>query len=278
VKSARLWQTNHSTSHLLTLPQNPVIEIGTNFTATCLISNTVEVTADDLYWKLSNVTISRDQYRKVNSTALSVTVPITKDISEEWLFCYCRKKSSYVVLNEGKFIHGISLRTGCDLCTSEKMLSTLVSDGWSPSYFPTVFLCVEEEQPRSDVCSAPVSVKTNPPEVTVTSEKSFPTSLLLNWTPPVDQGGLLRHDLCVLQVPLPYINDQRNYRLQGLRAYTPYTIQVRCRDVENTRGYWSDWSHNKTITTPEDSECSSCTSKSHRDLTPHSFLSTFAAV
>ncbi|XP_023816896.1 interleukin-6 receptor subunit beta-like [Oryzias latipes] len=99
-------------SHLLTLPQNPVIEIGTNFTATCLISNTVEVTADDLYWKLSNVTIPRDQYRKVNSTALSVTVPITKDISEEWLFCYCRKKSSYVVLNEGKFIHGISLGTG----------------------------------------------------------------------------------------------------------------------------------------------------------------------
>lgn len=101
-------------SHLLTLPQNPVIEIGTNFTATCLISNTVEVTADDLYWKLSNVTIPRDQYRKVNSTALSVTVPITKDISEEWLFCYCRKKSSYVVLNEGKFIHGISLGTGCE--------------------------------------------------------------------------------------------------------------------------------------------------------------------
>lgn len=95
-------------------PQNPVIEIGTNFTATCLIFNTTEVTADDLYWKLSDVNIPREQYRKINNSAVSVTVPITRDRSMEWLFCLCNKKSNYVILNKGKFMHGLSLRTGCE--------------------------------------------------------------------------------------------------------------------------------------------------------------------
>uniref|UniRef100_A0A3P9K5F0 Fibronectin type-III domain-containing protein n=1 Tax=Oryzias latipes TaxID=8090 RepID=A0A3P9K5F0_ORYLA len=305
-------------SHLLTLPQNPVIEIGTNFTATCLISNTVEVTADDLYWKLSNVTIPRDQYQKVNSTALSVTVPITKDISEEWLFCYCRKKSSYVVLNEGKFIHGISLRTGyrpekpenlscisfqkedksfpslqCSWETTRRQTptvpvhftlrvmqvlsnqtnSTTTKDHWAEvelSHYPfhmELEVWVEAVNQLGAAESVHLRkeaqhfVKTNPPEVTVTSEKSFPTSLLLNWTPPVNQVFVkLTYQIRFCSpkspgwshVPLPDINDQTNYRLQGLRAYTPYTVQVRCRDVENPHGYWSDWSQNITTTTPED--------------------------
>ncbi|XP_078811759.1 interleukin-6 receptor subunit beta isoform X3 [Oryzias latipes] len=305
-------------SHLLTLPQNPVIEIGTNFTATCLISNTVEVTADDLYWKLSNVTIPRDQYRKVNSTALSVTVPITKDISEEWLFCYCRKKSSYVVLNEGKFIHGISLRTGyrpekpenlscisfqkedksfpslqCSWGTTRRQTptvpvhftlkvmqvlsnqtsSTTTKDHWAEvklSPYPfhmELEVWVEAVNQLGAAESVHLRkeaqhfVKTNPPEVTVTSEKSFPTSLLLNWTPPVNQVCVkLTYQIRFCSpkspgwshVPLPDINDQTNFRLQGLRAYTPYTVQVRCRDVENLHGYWSDWSQNITTTTPED--------------------------
>uniref|UniRef100_A0A3P9JLP5 Interleukin 6 signal transducer n=1 Tax=Oryzias latipes TaxID=8090 RepID=A0A3P9JLP5_ORYLA len=271
-------------SHLLTLPQNPVIEIGTNFTATCLISNTVEVTADDLYWKLSNVTISRDQYRKVNSTALSVT-----------------------------FIHGISLRTGyrpekpenlscisfqkedksfsslqCSWETTRRqtptvpvqfrlrvmeVLSTITKDHWAEvklSPYPfhmELEVWVEAVNQLGAAESVHLRkeaqhfVKTNPPEVTVTSEKSFPTSLLLNWTPPVNQVFVkLTYQIRFCSpkspgwshVPLPDINDQRNFRLQGLRAYTPYTVQVRCRDMENPHGYWSDWSQNKTTTTPED--------------------------
>lgn len=93
-------------------PQSPVLEIGTNFMATCMIFNTSEVTADDLDWKLSETIIPKEQYTKINSSALNVTIRITTENSE-WLFCLCKEKPGYVSLNKGKFIHGISLKKGC---------------------------------------------------------------------------------------------------------------------------------------------------------------------
>ncbi|XP_026153570.1 interleukin-6 receptor subunit beta isoform X1 [Mastacembelus armatus] len=99
-------------SHLVIAPQSPLLEIGTNFTATCLIINTDKITADDLYWKLHDTTVPKEQYIKVNSSALNVTVLITNERAE-WLFCSCNKeKNHYVFLNSGKFIHGIFLRKG----------------------------------------------------------------------------------------------------------------------------------------------------------------------
>lgn len=99
-------------NHLVIAPQSPVLEIGTNFTATCMIINTAEVTADCLYWNLSKTTIPTEQYTKINRTAISVTIPITSE-EPEWLYCLCKKVSSYVVLNKGKFLHGILLTKGC---------------------------------------------------------------------------------------------------------------------------------------------------------------------
>lgn len=77
-----------------------------------MIINTPEVTADDLYWNLSKTTISKGQYTKISRSALNVTIPITGE-EHEWLFCLCKKVSPYVILNEGKFIHGIILKKGC---------------------------------------------------------------------------------------------------------------------------------------------------------------------
>uniref|UniRef100_A0A3P8QG96 Fibronectin type-III domain-containing protein n=1 Tax=Astatotilapia calliptera TaxID=8154 RepID=A0A3P8QG96_ASTCA len=96
--------------HLVIAPQSPVVQIGSNLTAICMINNTTEVTADDLYWKLSEI-IPKEHYIKINSSALNVTVTIRSEKSE-WLFCSCKTESHYVVLNRGKFTHGIWLRKG----------------------------------------------------------------------------------------------------------------------------------------------------------------------
>ena len=98
----------------MTAPQPQVVEIGTDFTATCMIINTAEVTADDLYWTLSQAEVPKEQYTKINTTALNVTIHVSGE-KEEWLFCLCKKVSANVVLNQGKFIHGILLQKGCKL-------------------------------------------------------------------------------------------------------------------------------------------------------------------
>ncbi|KAM9793544.1 interleukin-6 receptor subunit beta isoform X1 [Syngnathus typhle] len=96
-------------SHLVITPQSPVLQIGTNFTATCVIIDTIEATSDDLYWNLSKTIIPRNQYTKINESALSVTIPVENE-EPEWLFCHCKEKSPYVFINKGKFIHGILLK------------------------------------------------------------------------------------------------------------------------------------------------------------------------
>lgn len=112
-------------NHLVITPQSPVLEIGTNFTATCSIINTDEITAKDLYWNLSDITVSNKQYTKINSSSLSVTIPVIGE-KHEWLFCFCKEVSNYVYLNRSKFRHGIILTKGCKfLCQTLKSLAVL---------------------------------------------------------------------------------------------------------------------------------------------------------
>ncbi|TMS08774.1 hypothetical protein E3U43_006257 [Larimichthys crocea] len=128
-------------SHLVIAPQSPVLEIGTNFMATCMIFNTSEVTADDLDWKLSETIIPKEQYTKINSSALNVTIRITTENSE-WLFCLCKEKPGYVSLNKGKFIHGISLKKGyhpgkpenlsCIAHQDKTVISKIIMCKWDP--------------------------------------------------------------------------------------------------------------------------------------------------
>ncbi|XP_041666276.1 interleukin-6 receptor subunit beta-like [Cheilinus undulatus] len=98
-------------NHLMTFPQSPVIEVGSDFMSTCVILDTAEVTSDDLYWNLSDTTLPRELYTRINSSALSVTFTVNSE-KPEWLYCLCRKPSPYVVLNQGRFIHGLYLRKG----------------------------------------------------------------------------------------------------------------------------------------------------------------------
>lgn len=106
-------------------PQSPILEFGTNFTATCIIINSSEVTADDLFWSLAEMTVPEEQYTKINGSALSVTISVTSE-KTEWLYCRSKKVSSYVDLNYGRFIHGIKLTKGCKILLTHSLFINMV--------------------------------------------------------------------------------------------------------------------------------------------------------
>ncbi|KAM3600235.1 uncharacterized protein V6R79_019818 [Siganus canaliculatus] len=307
-----------SDNYLVIAPQAPVIEIGTAFTATCMIINTSKVTADDLYWKLSETTLSEELYTKINKTALSVTVPINSE-KPEWLFCLCKKQSPYVILNNSKFIHGILLKKGyspgkpenlsCEAVQFKTNVSISMKCVWEPTghqttTVPTTYrlfvrvilmhtLSVETTGNRAEVVidvfpyhmgldiwveaenelgrsesehlkgDGHWFVKTNPPSgVTVISEKSFPTSLLINWTHPI-MDVYMRLIYQIRFCPngsqnwayVPLVDTSKyiqSFRLQNLRPDTVYVTQVRCRNDREGNDHWSDWSANATKRTPED--------------------------
>lgn len=102
-------------------------------------------------------------------------------------------------------------------------------------------------------------IKTNPPsDINIISEKSFPSSFLLNWTRPIDKTHLnLIYEIRFAPKgshtwtpvdPEDTRLDIESFRLQNLRPNTVYVTQVRCKNEKG--GYWSDWSVNSTKRTP----------------------------
>uniref|UniRef100_UPI0037E76CDD interleukin-6 receptor subunit beta n=1 Tax=Semicossyphus pulcher TaxID=241346 RepID=UPI0037E76CDD len=305
-------------NHLVAFPQSPVVEIGSNFSATCLIINTKEVTADNLYWNLSETTLPRDQYTRINSSALNVTLNISSEKSE-WLFCLCSKKSPYIILNQGLFINGIYLVKGyavekpenlsCVAHQEQTFISGTIRCQWEDAgrqteeVRTTYTLYIRDTIGRSYNASthdtsaqvyfgtfpnhidleiwvkahnslgwaesehlrveANCFVKTNPPsDVKVVSERTFPTSLLLSWTPPIDKTYIrltYRIRFCAegshtwSYVPeVDTSQEIQSFRLQYLQPDTLYVSQVSCKNARQGHGYWSDWSNNATQWTPED--------------------------
>ncbi|XP_030291404.1 interleukin-6 receptor subunit beta isoform X2 [Sparus aurata] len=105
-------------------------------------------------------------------------------------------------------------------------------------------------------------VKTNPPsDIKVISEKTFPTSLLINWTHPIAEEYLkLTYQIRFCQngsqswTYVPLVDTDKyiqSFRLQNLRPDTVYVIQVCCKNARRGHGYWSNWSTNATMRTPE---------------------------
>ncbi|XP_068430392.1 interleukin-6 receptor subunit beta [Clinocottus analis] len=175
-------------SHLLIAPQSPDLEIGTNFTATCMIINTVEVTADDLYWNLSRTTISKEHYTKINESALSVTVPII-DEKSEWLFCLCKKASPYITLNTGKFIHGIYLTKGyhpgkpenlsCQAIQENKYIAAVISCKWDPVGRQTTNVPTSYTLTVAVITSTTYNVSTQKNFASVDFVTAFPNHMIL---------------------------------------------------------------------------------------------------
>ncbi|XP_074545758.1 interleukin-6 receptor subunit beta-like isoform X1 [Halichoeres trimaculatus] len=105
-------------------------------------------------------------------------------------------------------------------------------------------------------------VKTNPPSnVSLISEQSFPTSLLLRWTPPINKS-YVRLKYRIRYAPVGehtwiYVpeedtsEDILSFRLQNLQPFTLYNFQVSCKNARPGHGYWSEWSDIGTNSTPE---------------------------
>lgn len=119
---------------LLTAPQSPVLEIGTNFTATCWINGAPELTVDDLYWTHSRAVIAEEHYTKINRTALQVTIPVTASQEKpDLLLCRCKEKSSLAQVNRGRCQHGIFMMKSCECCVFRVIL-------WILSHSLTTFV------------------------------------------------------------------------------------------------------------------------------------------
>lgn len=304
----------------MTTPQDVHVEIGTDFTATCVIINSTVVTADDLYWTLEQAAISSEQYTKINNSALNVTVPVRGD-SDAWLLCKAKNVSPSVSLNPGRFMHGIRLRKGypprkpenltCVALQDRRIISPSITCVWDPvqpdttSVRTTLTLFVKVNPGGSQNHSAALKgnratvswdiyphfmsleiwvearnvlgtveserlvkeadwfVKTNPPsEISVLSEKTFPTSLLIKWNHSIPEDYVkLRYQIryCTHGSPnWTYVSSMdtakeiKSFRLQNLQPDTVYVTQVRCKNAPLDEGYWSDWSANATKRTPED--------------------------
>ncbi|XP_078128319.1 interleukin-6 receptor subunit beta [Sander vitreus] len=306
--------------YLMVVPQSPVLEMETNFTATCVIINTSEVTADDLYWTLAGTTVPKERYTKINGSALNVTVPITSE-KTEWLMCKCQKKNTlFFIQNEGKLIHGIDLKKGyvpgkpenlsCVAVQRRQYISSTLSCTWQPvgrqtatvptSYTLYTAVLPSSGQPSNETQENRIQVKlgdifpihmilevwveahnklgkiesehlkedsgwfvkTDPPsDVKVFSEKSFPTSLLINWTHLIIKERMkLTYQIRYRQngtqnwtyVPLgDTASDIKSFRLQDLQPYQVYETQVSCKNAREGHGYWSNWSTVVTKRTPE---------------------------
>ncbi|XP_068608839.1 interleukin-6 receptor subunit beta [Brachionichthys hirsutus] len=169
-------------NHLVVAPQSPVLEIGGNFTATCVIIDTTEVSADDLYWKLSENIVPEEQYTKINTSALAVTIPVRGE-EPQWLFCLSKEVSHYVFLNNGKFIHGIILTKGyppvkpenlsCVAVQEKDEISTILSCVWEPVghqsvHFPTIYTL------NVVMLRAQLQIKTNGSNAEVSLGETFP--------------------------------------------------------------------------------------------------------
>lgn len=98
------------------IPQSPLVEIGKEFTATCVLDKAAKATAEDIYWKLKNITVPKEQYTKINDSAVSVTITITNETAN-WLLC--EKKGSPLSLNLNQVIHGILLTKGCKYASND---------------------------------------------------------------------------------------------------------------------------------------------------------------
>ncbi|KAJ3604866.1 hypothetical protein NHX12_026918 [Muraenolepis orangiensis] len=95
-------------SRVSILPQPPAVEIGKNFTATCILANTNGATANNLEWFFKNHIIPREKYTTINSTAVNVTIAITSE-TPPWLYCQC-KHPACASNSENRY--GIQLQKG----------------------------------------------------------------------------------------------------------------------------------------------------------------------
>nr|XP_023649577.1 interleukin-6 receptor subunit beta isoform X1 [Paramormyrops kingsleyae] len=98
--------------HLGTIvPESPGLEIGKEFTATCVLyeSGLAQATADDIYWQFGNETVDKKYYTKINNSAVSLMVTVTKDLKQP---LKCNIYTQLLSYKHPKNVHGIFFKVG----------------------------------------------------------------------------------------------------------------------------------------------------------------------
>ncbi|XP_055278009.1 interleukin-6 receptor subunit beta isoform X1 [Moschus berezovskii] len=116
-------------------PESSVIQLGSNFTAVCVLKekcmDDYHVTANDIFWKTSRVTVPYKQYTVINRTASSVTFPNISLINA-LLTCNIRMFGQI-----NRSVYGIRIISGLPP-EKPKNLSCIVNEGkkmmcqWDP--------------------------------------------------------------------------------------------------------------------------------------------------
>ncbi|KAG9353595.1 hypothetical protein JZ751_011715 [Albula glossodonta] len=125
-------------------PETPVLELGKEFTATCVLSalgkRDTGATADDIYWEFKKVRVPRERYTKINDSAVSMTVNVTSQL-ESPLTCHVsRSNSAHGHINRN--VHGMFFTAGyppekpenisCIVVQSGTELSPEMTCSWFP--------------------------------------------------------------------------------------------------------------------------------------------------
>ncbi|XP_073730027.1 interleukin-6 receptor subunit beta [Misgurnus anguillicaudatus] len=104
--------------------------------------------------------------------------------------------------------------------------------------------------------------KPSPPLDIQVLADNFSSSMLVVWKEPIDTKAMHLHYVIRYsqadsnvwnEVPEDFTRPSTSsFRLQGLKPYTKYVVQMRCKLREKTyQNYWSDWSTNVTNRTAE---------------------------
>ncbi|XP_022536979.2 interleukin-6 receptor subunit beta [Astyanax mexicanus] len=101
------------------------VELGKEFTATCVLNKGSKYTADDIEWLFGDVSVPREFYKKINQSAVAVTVNISADIKSP-LKCKASKQSlSY----EQPCMYGIYLLMGYPPLKPKNLTCIALQDG-----------------------------------------------------------------------------------------------------------------------------------------------------
>ncbi|KAG9263518.1 interleukin-6 receptor subunit beta [Astyanax mexicanus] len=126
------------------------VELGKEFTATCVLNKGSKYSADDIEWLFGDVPVPREFYKKINQSAVAVTVNISADIKSP-LKCKASKQSlSY----EQPCMYGIYLLMGYPPLKPKNLTCIALQDGerissnftcsWDPGtrdpLFPTTYI------------------------------------------------------------------------------------------------------------------------------------------
>ncbi|KAK1800531.1 hypothetical protein P4O66_005750 [Electrophorus voltai] len=68
------------------------VELDKEFTATCILHPNSKYSADNIEWLFGNITVPHELYKKVNNSAVAVTVKVSSDMKNP-LICKAHKKS-----------------------------------------------------------------------------------------------------------------------------------------------------------------------------------------